>query len=290
MIYQTIPIHLRLPQYKRIEKIVDETEDVKTLFFRSSEIAEMFHPGQFLMVYVFNHITEEEIEEIPISISYINRNNNTVGISVRVVGVTTIALNNHIEGDLIGVRGPYGHGYNYDCIGNRIAIICGGIGIAPVMPLIEDLRRDGRNVDVFLGAQSKNHLCFVKRIEYTGANLYIATDDGSIGKKGFVTDLLEWKIKKQKYDSIITSGPELMMKKVLDISNKYGIPLQASLERYIKCGRGICGQCAIDDLCVCKDGPVFPCTILNRISDFGRFALDECGEHKSVGEIFKKGK
>jgi len=84
------------------------------------------------------------------------------------------------------------------------------------------------------------------------------------------------------------SGPELMMKKILDISNKYNIPLQASIERYIKCGRGLCGQYAIDNKLSCKDGPVFSSLILNKLSDFGNFAMDEAGEHRSVKDIFNK--
>jgi len=177
--YKEIPAHLRLPQYKKIEKIIDETEDIKTFFFKSIEITETVHPGQFLMVYVFNHI--EITEEIPISISYLNRNNNIVGISIRLVGATTKALHKHKEGDLIGVRGPYGNGY--EIVGNKVAIIGGGIGIAPLMPLLDELRKNDKEVDVFLGVQNKKHLCFVKRIEDTGAKIYITTDDGSKGER-----------------------------------------------------------------------------------------------------------
>jgi dihydroorotate dehydrogenase electron transfer subunit len=282
-ITREFPAHLRLPQYKKIEKIIEETEDIKTFFFRSIEIAETAHPGQFLMVYIFNYL-EEEPEEIPISLSYIDRSKQIIGISVRKAGSTTKALHKHKNGDLIGVRGPYGCGYKV--IGNKIAIIGGGIGMAPLMPLLEDLRKNGNEVDVFLGALNQNHLCFIEQIKNTGATLYVTTDDGSAGFKGFVTDILEKKIREQKYDHIMTAGPELMLKKILNISNKFHIPLQASLERYIKCGRGICGQCAINDLRICTEGPVFTGSVLNNLSDFGKFAMDETGELKPISNIF----
>lgn len=262
------PVHLRLPQYKKIEKIIDETEDIKTFFFKSIEITETVRPGQFLMVYIFKGLGDES-EEVPMSLSYIDKNKNIIGISVKRAGSTTKALHEHKEGDLIGVRGPYGCGYKV--LGEKIAIIGGGIGMAPLMPLLEDIRKSRNTVDVFLGALNKNHLCFLKRIKNTGATLYITTDDGSEGYKGFVTDILEKKIKEQNYDQIVTCGPELMMKKILNISNNFHISLQASLERRVECGRGICGHCGVNDQRVCTEGPVFTGSILNKLSDFGNY-------------------
>lgn len=275
--FKIFPEHLRLPQWVEIGDITTESSYVKSLYFESPTIASKVIAGQFLLVYVFNHL--DITEEIPMSISYVN--GGVIGISVRIAGPTTEALHKHSVGDIIGVRGPYGNGYSIN--GNRIAVVGGGIGMAPLMPIIENTKRV---VDVYIGARSKDHVCFTERITSTSASLHIATDDGSSGTKGFVTDLLESRIRDQKYDQILTSGPELMIKRVLDICNTYGIPLQAGTERYIKCGRGVCGQCAIDNHLVCRDGPVFDNIILNKLRDFGKRAMDIAGESMPVQEVF----
>jgi len=274
-----------LPQYKKIEKIIVETEGIKTFFFKSPEITEAVVPGQFLMLYVFNYIEEPgEPEEVPMSFSYIDKNQRIIGISIQKSGPTTTAMHKHLVGDSVGIRGPYGHGY--EIVGSNIAIVGGGIGMAPLMPLLEEIRKTGKRVDVFVGVRNKKYLCFAKRIKDTGATLYISTEDGSEGYKGFVTDILEEQLKKQKYDYIMTSGPELMIKKILEISNKNNILLQAGLERYIKCGRGICGHCTINGLRVCKEGPVFLGSTLNQLSDFGKHAMNATGKLKPINEVF----
>lgn len=116
-----------------------------------------------------------------------------------------------------------------------------------------------------------------KRIKNTGANILISTEDGSKGFKGLITQLTRKTLKGIKFDMILTCGPEIMMKKIFDISEE--IPFQASLERYFKCGIGICGQCCIGmGLRVCKDGPIFDKKTLKNIEDFGVFKRDSSGK------------
>jgi len=257
------PKHIRMPSYVKIIKIIQDSIDVKTFYFKHSEIAHMAKPGQFLMVLVFNHL-EEESEEIPISISYINK--DIIGISVKKVGKTTNSLHKHIiNHDDIGIKGPYGN--SFDVMGNNIAIIGGGIGMAPMMPILE---KKDINIDIFLGGINSNHLCFLEQIKSKvlknkNIHLHIATDDGSYGYRGYIVDYFSRLINPKFFDQIITVGPELMMKKVLCICNEFNIPLQASLERYMNCSRGLCGSCVVGDYRVCKDGPVFSKKVLNKI-------------------------
>ena len=114
------------------------------------------------------------------------------------------------------------------------------------------------------------------QIKKYATELYISTDDGSKGTKGFATDVAEKLLNDQRFASIVTCGPEIMMKKLMDMSNN--IPFQASLERYMKCGIGVCGQCCIGTgLRVCMEGAVFDKKTLKKVEDFGKYKRDAAG-------------
>ena len=110
-----------------------------------------------------------------------------------------------------------------------------------------------------------------------------ATDDGSYGRKAFTTEVLEEVLGENKEIKIVqTCGPEIMMKKILDICNKYKVECEASLERVMKCSFGICGSCMINDKLVCRDGPIFNSKQLNKLSEFGNFARLKSGKKVTV--------
>lgn len=260
------PDHIRLPQHVQIKDIISETKDVKTFYFEVPDITKHSNPGQFLMIYVYNHLQEDQTEEIPMSISYINKDDNTMGITVKQIGNTTRALHKHQTGENIGVRGPYGQGYNYGNIMNKnIGIVAGGTGIASLTPLLNCLQQNNNNITVFLGVANKDQLYTPNEIKDNNVSLYISTDDGSKGYNGLVTDLLEKQLQTGNFQYLFTCGPEIMMRKVLTLSNTFNIPIQASLERNIQCGRGLCGSCVAGDKCICREGPVFMKDDLNRI-------------------------
>jgi dihydroorotate dehydrogenase electron transfer subunit len=280
-----VPACLRMPQYLRISEVVVETSDVKTFIFHSRDISRIAEPGQFVMVYVFEHV--DVPEEVPMSLSYIDPEKDIIGITVaKIPGGTTQAMHNHRVGEVFGIRGPYGNGF--DLVGSSAAIIGGGIGLAPLPPLVELLKKKSSDVHVFIGAQSKDKLIFVDRLMGMDVKLFIATEDGTAGEKCNVVELFAKYGREKKYDSIATSGPELMIKDLLNVADELKTPLQASLERFIKCGRGLCGQCAIDGLLVCKDGPVFWSDTLKHLYDFGKSAMDVCGRIRPINEIFNK--
>ena len=114
--------------------------------------------------------------------------------------------------------------------------------------------------------------------------LNVTTDDGSYGIKGFTTNVLEKLLKEGKIKIVYTCGPEIMMKKVLELCNKYKVECEASLERYMSCAFGICGKCMINDKIVCIDGPIFNSKQLSNMSEFGKFARLKTGKKVTIKE------
>jgi len=254
---------MNYPKIVEITEITKENQDVKTIKFK---LLEKTIPGQFFMVWI------PDVDEIPMSVSYLDK--NIKGFTFRKVGPATNALFKLKKGDKIGIKGPYGNGFKIK--GKKNLFVGGGTGIAMLGPAIEEAKNKNISTTVILGAKNKNELFFEKRFEDYGTKIYITTDDGSKGYKGFATDFVKEKLSKEKFDSIITCGPEIMMKNLHDMCNN--INFQASLERYMKCGIGLCGQCCIGDgFRVCKEGPIFDGKTLKNIKDFGVYKRDAAG-------------
>jgi len=251
------------PYVTPILKSTDEAADIKTFIFRYPGKIE---PGQFFMIWI------PGVDEIPMSVSLIQ--GDMKGITFRKIGDATTALYNLEKGDNIGVRGPYGHGFRLR--GKHLLFVGGGTGAAMLTPMVEHARKKKLEVKVIIGVKTKKELFFEQRLIRSGAIVLISTDDGTKGFKSFASDLAHDILKKEAIDSIYTCGPEPMMKAVFTHSKK--IPFQASLERYMKCSLGICGQCCIGKgLRVCVDGPVFDRTTLKSVDDFGVYKRDAAG-------------
>ncbi|RLF46794.1 MAG: dihydroorotate dehydrogenase electron transfer subunit [Thermoplasmata archaeon] len=251
-------------QICEIKKIIEHNSIHKTFFF---DLEMKATAGQFVMIWI------PGIDEIPMSLSYIGKE---IAITVEKVGEATEALHNMKEGDKVGIRGPYGKGF--EIVGRKALFIAGGTGIAPLLPLIKKYEGEKH---VVLGARTKELLLFSDELEEI-SSLHISTDDGSFGFKGFASDLAREIMEKEEFDIVYTCGPEIMMKKVLDLSMEKNVQMQASLERYMKCGVGICDSCAIDGYHVCKDGPVFDSSILAKIKDFGKWKRNEAGKRVEI--------
>jgi dihydroorotate dehydrogenase electron transfer subunit len=253
---------LESPKIVKILKITEENKAVKTITFKDADSS---FPGQFIMVWL------PGIDEIPMSLSYID---DEKGITVKKVGLATEAMHELKSGDRIGIRGPYGT--HFEANGKKLLVVAGGIGIAPLAPIIEIASKDGKQVHLAFGAKTSSELLFIDRLEDC-SQISIATDDGSEGYHGFVTEMIKEILDKESYDEILTCGPEIMIKKVVDIALEWNLPVQASLERYMKCGVGICDSCAINGLLVCKDGPIFSGEILTKLNEFGKNKRDASG-------------
>uniref|UniRef100_A9AB25 Probable dihydroorotate dehydrogenase B (NAD(+)), electron transfer subunit n=1 Tax=Methanococcus maripaludis (strain C6 / ATCC BAA-1332) TaxID=444158 RepID=A9AB25_METM6 len=249
------------PVMCKIIDVLDESPTVKT-FLLDREFD--FKPGQFAMVWI------PEIDEKPLGFSSKN------SISVAKVGRFTEKIHSLKKGDLLGIRGPYGN--SFECMGSKILAVAGGIGSAPIISAVEEFSKRNIEVTSIIGGRTKDELLFLNRFEKCGRT-FACTDDCSYGFGGFTTEKMLELLSEEKFDMIISCGPEIMMKKVVEIAEKHDIPIQVSLERYMKCGIGICGQCAVDDegLCVCKDGPVFWNDKLKFVSEFGKYKRDASG-------------
>ena len=241
-----------------VSEVINETTNIKTIKFKWHEESKA---GQFIMVWL------PGIDEIPMSLSYSD------GITVDNIGEATKAIHDLKAGSQIGIKGPYGDGF--DLSGDGFLLVGGGTGIAALSRAAEKLSQSGKKVRIAIGARTANDLLFVERMKAFG-EVHVATDDGSTGHHGFITQVAEKLISEKRPDMILACGPEPMMVGALGLAGD--IPIQCSLERYMKCGFGICGSCQCGKYTVCKDGPVFSGQQLAEIEDFGKYKRDGTGK------------
>jgi dihydroorotate dehydrogenase electron transfer subunit len=281
----SIPLQSRLPKTYRIKAIKQETEMVRTFTFDGSLGA---RPGQFLMVWL------PGVDEIPMSVAY--DDGAITRITFFAVGDTTKQLAEKKVGDLVGLRGPFGTFYEWKP-GQHIVLVAGGYGAAPMYFVAKETVGHGCTLEAIVGARGKEHLLYIDELEsLPHVSVHVATNDGSEGYKGFNTDILEKLLsscprdshdaKNQKcspIDQVFACGPEMMLKKVSEITAKYQVPSQLSLERYMKCGYGLCGNCVVDPLGIrlCTEGPVVKNEACVRITEFGKYHRDDLGKKNS---------
>lgn len=258
----------------RIEETISETPTVKTLVFKD-DLSYTAKPGQFLMVWI------PRIEEIPMSVM-INSKDGYAAVTIRKSGFGSTALFDRKKGDLIGLRGPYGNKFVLKKSYQNILIIGGGTGLVPLLRLASYASKKKIKAAIVLGARTKREVFFEKIArkitEMSDSTFLVCTDDGSYGIKGTTVSVMSSLVKKNIFDCVFTCGPELMMKGVVGLATENSIPVQASLERYMKCGIGICGSCCLDSSLVCQDGTVFDGRQLSKILDFGISYRDKDGQ------------
>ena len=259
-----------------IKEIISETNTIKTFIFDWKMEGERIpKPGQFVMIWSFN----EKIGEKPMSISIIDRKKNEIGISVKRVGEITEELHSLSVGDKLGIRGPYGNGFDLKGLENKnILAIGGGVGMAPIASFTS-YAKEKNNIDLVCASVTKDELLFPAKLVGEGTNIFTCTDDGTCGFEGFATDRTVDLLENSSYDMAVVCGPELMMKKIFDLLEGHDIPAQYSMERYMKCAMGICGQCCVDNTGwrICIEGPVFSNEDLKQITEFGNYHRDSSG-------------
>ena len=261
---------IREPKIVEIKEIIAETPTIKTFTFDwDFKTLGKPNPGEFLMIWNYHN-------EKPMSISQIN--DDELAVTVKNIGEFTSQLHDLRPGDEIGVRGSYGSGFNTDFNGKRIIAVGGGVGMAPMNAITTHLAVNN-DVDVISAAQTGDELLFVDSLKSVGVSVYPCTDDGSFGFEGFATDCLRSLLEDVSYDYAFVCGPEIMMKGIFDILEEAGIPGQYSLERYMKCAIGVCGQCCVDSegWRICVEGPVFEEDKIRQITEFSKYRRDACG-------------
>ena len=245
-------------------------DSVVQMDFLAPFIAKKAQPGQFVIFRI-----DEKGERIPITINDYDRDKGTVRIIFQLVGKSTIQLSKMNEGDEISdLVGPLGIATHIEPDAKRVAVIGGGVGCAIAYPQAKALHEKGITVDVIAGFRNKDIVILEKEFKNACDNLIITTDDGSYGKKGFVTEALKELIESgNKYDEVIAIGPVPMMKFVCAVTKPYGIKTIVSLNPVMIDGTGMCGGCRVkvggQIKYACVDGPDFD----GHIVDFDELML-----------------
>jgi dihydroorotate dehydrogenase electron transfer subunit len=217
---------------------------------------EIIAPGQFYMLKI-----NDDALPLMRPISVFSVENNTLHFLYKVIGKGTEWMATLNKGDKIELLGPLGNGFPCSDVSGKIALVGGGIGIPPLFETAKHLTKNGCKVDLFLGY--KDELFAFEPFEDVCENIFIATETGKEGYKGFVTDIFH----AQYYDAVFTCGPEIMMMKVKELCDTKNVPIWLSMESRMACGIGACLVCTCKTIegmkrC-CKDGPVFSGDMFN---------------------------
>lgn len=249
----------------RITKAEKLAENIYLMDVEAKRVAKACEPGQFVIVRM-----DEDGERIPLTICDYDRDKGTVTIVFQVVGAATEMMRRLQEGDAFrDFVGPLGcpseliHEETEALKRKRILFVAGGLGTAPVYPQVKWLHEQGVAADVIVGAKTKDLLIMEKEMKAVAGNLYVTTDDGSYGRSGMVTKVIEDLIEheRKQYDLCVAIGPMIMMKFVCLTTQKYNLPTIVSMNPIMVDGTGMCGACRLtvdgEVKFACVDGPEF---------------------------------
>lgn len=194
---------------------------------------------------------------LPRPISICEKSDDTITFLYAVVGNGTREYTKLVEGDFINLIGPLGNGFNIEENLGKVALVSGGIGTAPMLELAKKLREKDGNSKIDLYAGFRDDVYLIEELKDYVNEAYVSTNTGKHGHKGFVTDLL----KVEEYDTVLCCGPEVMMKKVVEMCKEKNVKSYVSMEKHMACGVGACLVCTCKtkdgNKRTCKDGPVF---------------------------------
>ena len=232
------------------------SENVVKLEIEAPLIAKSRRAGHFVIVRV-----GEKGERIPLTIAGSDIEKGTITLVVQKMGVSSTKLCNLNVGDEVtDIVGPLGKATHIENFGT-VVCACGGVGTAPMLPIVEALKKAGNKVISVLAARTKDLIILEEEMRKFSDEVIIMTDDGSYGTQGLVTNGVESVINREKVDMCVTIGPAIMMKFVSLLTKKYEIPTVASLNTIMVDGTGMCGACRVtvggETKFVCVDGPEF---------------------------------
>lgn len=231
----------RLPHAARIRQVIIENARTKTFVLDASFDA---RPGQFIMLWL------PGFDEKPFSLA----GADPVTITVARIGPFTTLLHECRAGDRLWFRGPFGHGF--EIAGQRLLLVGGGYGVAPLGFLARRALGRGCRITVAVGARTATDLLLVQHFTELEVKLRLTTEDGSAGQCGLVTDAIEPLLVAGEIDTLYGCGPHGMLQALDTLCRKHGVPAQLSWEAYMRCGIGLCGSCEHAGRLLCVDGPV----------------------------------
>jgi ferredoxin/flavodoxin---NADP+ reductase len=278
--------------YKIVAKRV-VAPNIYLMDVEAPRVAKSSYPGQFVIVKM-----DEKGERIPLTICDIDKERGTITIVFQTMGASTRRMAEYEVGEFFtDFVGPLGqpselvHEDIEELKKKKIIFVAGGVGAAPVYPQVKWLHEHGVQADVIVGCKSKDMLILEDEMKAVAGNLFVATDDGSYGYKGFVTDLLKEKVEVDKmgYDLVIAIGPMIMMKFVAKYTKEQGIQTIVSLNPIMVDGTGMCGACRVtigDQVkFACVDGPEFDGHLVNFDEAMRRQTLYKTEEGKKLLEF-----
>lgn len=262
----------RVPRSVKIKEVIEENELVKTFVVDASLGAQ---PGQFVMLWI------PRLDEKPISVAM--DDGKEMHFTIAAVGPFSKAMHELKVGDFVGVRGPFGQVFECES-GEHLAFLAGGYGAAPLYFFAHEAIKKGCTIDFIVGARRTDLVLYTDRITaLDGVTSHISTDDGSAGFHGYNTQVLQQILEEKSVDAVYAVGPEIMMLKGAQAAEVAGAKAFVSVERYMKCGFGVCGNCVVDGTGepMCLRGPVMPWEEVKKIEDFGHYHRDALGKKHS---------
>ncbi|MCW4030741.1 MAG: sulfide/dihydroorotate dehydrogenase-like FAD/NAD-binding protein [Candidatus Bathyarchaeota archaeon] len=257
------PSFCDLPNVNRITKKIQLAPQIMLIEIYTPEIARKARAGQFVILRL-----DEKGERIPLTIFKWNEAKGTITIIFQEIGVTTKKLGNlQVKDRILNVTGPLGNPSEIRNLGTAF-VVCGGVGTAAAYPIAKELKIAGNKVSTIMGARNKEMLILEDEMKKVSDKVYVATDDGSKGSKGFVSDVLKTILQEGNLPGIVYAiGPPLMMKATSEVTKQYGIKTKVSLNPIMIDGMGMCGACRITigdtTKFACIDGPEFDALIVN---------------------------
>lgn len=237
------------------------SNDVKRITLHAPEMVEVAQPGQFINVKV--NKTYAPLLRRPFSLNRIDKAAGTLSLLYKVVGEGTDLMSEMKPGEKVDLLGPLGNSFSVDQDCQDSIIIAGGIGIAPFYPLAKLLLQKGQTVTCIMGARCRDDINELDELRALGVGVLCATEDGSEGMRGLVTDVLRAHLRSTPCSMAYACGPNAMLAAVKVVCEEFDTPLQLSLESHMACGIGVCLGCTCkkaggdDYLHVCKEGPIF---------------------------------
>jgi dihydroorotate dehydrogenase electron transfer subunit len=251
------------------KKIVDfqiiDNKQIKKDFFvlelQSPQVLSEILPGQFVQAKAEAGPTT--FLRRPLSIHDVDYEKNTIKLLVQVVGKGTSTLADLRKGDLLNLIYPLGNSFSLPSFGEKVLLIGGGCGVAPLLFLAKYFKSKNYDIDILTGFRNRERIIEYEEYQKYG-QVFVTTEDGSEGEQGFVTD--HSILRERKYDRICCCGPEPMMKAVSAYSTLNNINCEVSLENLMACGIGVCLCCVVSttrgNVCSCTEGPVFNINVL----------------------------